>query len=69
MEQSALDAGKLIMWNKGFNASGVVGEDVVSLLQTQLAARGIELQVTALAIALTLALALTRPLTVTRTRA
>ena len=49
MEQSALDAGKLIMWNKGFNASGVVGEDVVSLLQTQLAARGIELQVTALA--------------------
>ena len=57
------------MWNKGFSASGVVGEDVVSLLQTQLAARGIELQVTALAIALTLTLALTRPLTVTRTRA
>ena len=57
------------MWNKGFNASGVVGEDVVALLQTQLAARGIELQVTPLAIALTLTLALTRPLTVTRTRA
>jgi len=57
VEQSALDAGKLIMWNKGFNASGVVGEDVVALLQTQLAARGIELQVTALAIALALTLA------------
>jgi len=49
VEQSALDAGKLIVWNKGFSASGVVGEDVVALLQTQLAARGIELQVTALA--------------------
>ena len=46
VEQSALDAGKLIVWNKGFSASGVVGEDVVALLQTQLAARGIELQVT-----------------------
>lgn len=49
VEQSALDAGKLICWNKGFSASGVVGEDVVQLLQTQLAARGIGLQVTALA--------------------
>ena len=45
VEQSALDAGKLIMWNKGFSASGVIGEDVVQLLQSQLAARGIELQV------------------------
>ena len=33
------------MWNKGFSASGVIGEDVVQLLQTQLASRGIELQV------------------------
>ena len=38
-------SGKLIMWNKGFSASGVIGEDVVQLLQTQLASRGIELQV------------------------
>lgn len=49
VEQSALDAGKLIMWNKGFSASGVIGEDVVQLLQAQLASRGIALQVTALA--------------------
>ena len=37
------------MWNKGFSASGVVGEDVVQLLQQQLVVRGIDLKVTALA--------------------
>ena len=47
--QSALNAGTLIVWNKEFSASGVVGEDVVALLQKQLVERGIHLEVKALA--------------------
>jgi len=48
-EQSALNAGKLIVWNKDFDAAGVVGEDVVAMLQAQLEARGMKLEVAALA--------------------
>jgi len=48
-EQDALNRGRLIVWNKEFNASGVVGQDVVAMLQEQLIARGIQLEVRALA--------------------
>ena len=37
--QTAINAGTLVMWNKGFTAAGVVGHDVVDLLQTALVAR------------------------------
>lgn len=37
VDQTALDAGTLIEWTKGFEASGVVGEDVVGLLRKALA--------------------------------
>ena len=47
--QTAINAGTLVMWNKGFTAAGVVGHDVVDLLQTQLSSRGINLKVKALA--------------------
>ena len=47
--QTAINAGTLVMWNKGFTAAGVVGYDVVELLQTQLSSRGINLKVKALA--------------------
>lgn len=36
VEQTALGAGRLITWTKGFSASGAVGEDVVQLLQESL---------------------------------
>ena len=39
MTQTAINAGTLVMWNKGFTAAGVVGHDVVELLQTQPVAR------------------------------
>lgn len=35
--QSGLDKGSLLRWTKGFSASGVVGEDVVQLLQEAVA--------------------------------
>jgi len=36
VEQTALGAGRLITWTKGFSATGAVGEDVVQLLQDSL---------------------------------
>ncbi|NWZ72822.1 HXK3 protein, partial [Acrocephalus arundinaceus] len=33
-QQTQLDKAELLSWSKGFNCSGVVGEDVVKLLQT-----------------------------------
>lgn len=33
MEQTAIDAGKLLTWTKGFNAKNAIGHDVVRLLQ------------------------------------
>lgn len=32
MEQAALDSAKLVTWTKGFDVSGVMGNDVVKLL-------------------------------------
>lgn len=33
VEQTAIDAGKLLTWTKGFNTKNAVGHDVVRLLQ------------------------------------
>ena len=33
VEQTAIDAGKLLTWTKGFNAKNAIGKDVVRLLQ------------------------------------
>jgi len=33
VEQTAIDAGKLLTWTKGFNAKNAIGHDVVQLLQ------------------------------------
>lgn len=33
MEQTALGAGKILTWTKGFSAKNAVGNDVVQLLQ------------------------------------
>lgn len=48
VEQKAIDAGHLIRWTKGFTTTGVVGNDVVSLLQQQLDKRSIPVKVVAL---------------------
>lgn len=48
VEQTALNSGTLLLWTKGFDAAGVVGEDVVSLLQRELHARGVYVDVSAL---------------------
>jgi hexokinase len=47
--QTAINAGTLIVWNKDFSASGVVGADVVAQLQQKLKERGMSLEVAALA--------------------
>jgi len=47
--QTAIDAGTLVAWNKGFAAADAIGADVVALLQAQLEARGLKMRVTALA--------------------
>lgn len=49
VEQTAINAGKMLGWSKGFTTSGVVGQDVVAMLQTQFEERGINLRVMALA--------------------
>lgn len=47
--QDRLDEGRLIHWTKGFNASGVVGQDVVKLLKEACERRGdIDVDVVAL---------------------
>ncbi|KAJ3053923.1 glucokinase [Rhizophlyctis rosea] len=46
--QEALNRGRLIRWTKGFTASGVVGEDVVKLLQDAFHRKGLSINVTAL---------------------
>jgi hexokinase len=40
-EQLAVDSGRLLAWTKGFTAAGVVGRDVVSLLQDALSRKGL----------------------------
>ena len=33
VEQTAIDAGKLLTWTKGFSAKNAIGQDIVRLLQ------------------------------------
>lgn len=42
VEQTGIASGKLIRWTKGFGAEGVIGEDVVKLLDDALARKGVE---------------------------
>lgn len=42
IRQSSIDRGELIAWTKGWTAEGVVGRDVVELLNAALAAEGLE---------------------------
>ena len=42
MRQTGLRSGTLVQWTKGFTARGVVGEDVVRLLEEALARRGVQ---------------------------
>lgn len=48
VKQTAINAGSLIQWTKGFSTSGVAGHDVVGLLQTQLDRLGLRMRTTAL---------------------
>lgn len=48
VEQSAIDAGKVLTWTKGFNAKGAIGNDVVKLLQDALDRKHIHVRVSAL---------------------
>lgn len=41
LTQLGLTKGMLARWTKGFNCSGVVGEDVVQLLKDAIARRGV----------------------------
>ena len=48
-KQKGLASGELIVWTKGFAASGVVGNDVVTLLENAILKRGdIKVDITAL---------------------
>ena len=48
VEQTAIDKGVLTTWTKGFTASGVVGKDVVFMLQESLNRKEVPIKVTAL---------------------
>ena len=39
--QQGLTKGTLVRWTKGFNCSGVIGEDVVGLLEEAIARRNV----------------------------
>ncbi|KAK8249753.1 glucokinase [Phyllosticta capitalensis] len=47
--QTAINRGTLIRWDKGFDVPGVIGKDVIQLLQDELDKRNIPVRVTALA--------------------
>ena len=47
-EQTAINHSKLVVWTKGFSASGCVGMDSVELLENALRDRGLDLKVTAI---------------------
>lgn len=49
VNQTALDAGTLIRWTKGFKIQDVVGKDVVQLLQNELEKQNVPVKVVALA--------------------
>ena len=42
MTQTALDVGRLVNWTKSFNCPGVIGEDVVGMLNTALESVGVK---------------------------
>ncbi|KAJ1654857.1 hypothetical protein IWQ61_005288 [Dispira simplex] len=48
VSQSSINRGELIMWNKGFSAEGVVGRDVVLLLQDALTRKHLRIRIAAL---------------------
>jgi len=48
IEQDALDSGNLLKWTKGFKTSGVVGQNVVQLLQDALHRQKFDGEITAL---------------------
>ena len=41
LKQEGLTKARLVTWTKGFNCDGVVGEDVVRLLQEAILRRGV----------------------------
>lgn len=47
-EQTAINHSKLVVWTKGFSASGCVGVDSVELLENALRDRGLDLRVSAI---------------------
>jgi hexokinase len=47
MHQEALDVGRLVNWTKSFNCSGVIGEDVVKMLNAALRKQGVDVDVVA----------------------
>ncbi|KAF9157446.1 glucokinase [Actinomortierella ambigua] len=48
VSQTAIDAGMLLRWTKGFNCAGAVGNDIVHLLQTALDQNDVKVHVAAL---------------------
>lgn len=48
VEQTAIDAGKLLTWTKGFEAKNAVGQDIVRLLQDSLDRKHIHVRCSAL---------------------
>lgn len=48
VDQLSLSSGNLIAWTKAFSASGVVGKDVVKLLDEKMKALDLNIRVTAL---------------------
>jgi hexokinase len=47
-EQTSLGDGKLLLWTKSFRGTGLIGNDVVSVLKSAFNARGIDAQIPAL---------------------
>ena len=48
VEQTALGAGRLLTWTKGFSATGAVGNDIVQLFQNALDKKGVDCRCVAL---------------------
>ncbi|KAF9971984.1 glucokinase [Actinomortierella ambigua] len=48
VSQTAIDAGMLLRWTKGFHCAGAVGNDIVQLLQSALDRNGVNVHVAAL---------------------
>ncbi|KAI3659941.1 hypothetical protein MP638_004968 [Amoeboaphelidium occidentale] len=48
VDQTALDSGTLMHWNKGFTISGVVNEDVVRLLREAFERKGLNIKIVAI---------------------